>query len=410
MSTAGLYVSGVLAPSPPVEKAAPLTPKPAVEAPPAVQPEKVANNNQTQGPQPAEAQPTQPSTENSPTTAPVPKTAESQKPALPASEPPAADAPQPNRAETESKPSPDTKPIETKPGVPNPVDVLPKANASSSPSAKSQEPAQSTPPPKEPEAAGPTAQQLETANTPTQSPPQPPAAKQPGNTDVAINLPKPEVPSAKKADETAQRASWVRDFSGGDCFYASLTSATDNAAAIEGFGTAVRPFEQMLGDFRSRFHIEPDIGVRLISQPQCEVTSFLHFFDRSSAERPQLVLDRTSVPDDTPIGGTLVTRGGLVSNVMLIDHKGIAFNLDDRMVAQTDKAAFSIPIGLGAADKAAGKAVPQIMLVITGPRDIRAAVFSRPTPASELLPKILEEIGADGSQFSATAKYFQLGG
>ncbi|MBN9233896.1 MULTISPECIES: serine/threonine-protein kinase [Phyllobacteriaceae] len=410
LATAGLYVSGVLAPSPPVEKAAPLTPKPAVEAPPAVQPEKVANNNQTQGPQPAEAQPTQPSTENSPTTAPVPKTAESQKPALPASEPPAADAPQPNRAETESKPSPDTKPIETKPGVPNPVDVLPKANASSSPSAKSQEPAQSTPPPKEPEAAGPTAQQLETANTPTQSPPQPPAAKQPGNTDVAINLPKPEVPSAKKADETAQRASWVRDFSGGDCFYASLTSATDNAAAIEGFGTAVRPFEQMLGDFRSRFHIEPDIGVRLISQPQCEVTSFLHFFDRSSAERPQLVLDRTSVPDDTPIGGTLVTRGGLVSNVMLIDHKGIAFNLDDRMVAQTDKAAFSIPIGLGAADKAAGKAVPQIMLVITGPRDIRAAVFSRPTPASELLPKILEEIGADGSQFSATAKYFQLGG
>ncbi|WP_204303044.1 hypothetical protein, partial [Klebsiella pneumoniae] len=79
-----------------------------------------------------------------------------------------------------------------------------------------------------------------------------------------------------------------------------------------------------------------------------------------------------------------------MSNVMLIDHKGIAFNLDDRMVAQTDKAAFSIPIGLGAADKAAGKAVPQIMLVITGPRDIRAAVFSRPTPASELLPKILE--------------------
>ncbi|TGT22816.1 hypothetical protein EN815_34315, partial [Mesorhizobium sp. M4B.F.Ca.ET.172.01.1.1] len=69
-----------------------------------------------------------------------------------------------------------------------------------------------------------------------------------------------------------------------------------------------------------------------------------------------------------------------------------------------------IPIGLAAPDKSAGKAVPQIMLVITGPKDIQAAMFSRPTPASELLPKILQEIEADGSQFSATATYFRLGG
>ncbi|RWA79367.1 MAG: serine/threonine protein kinase, partial [Mesorhizobium sp.] len=236
-------------------------------------------------------------------------------------------------------------------------------------------------------------------------------AKQPQNTDVVINLPKPQVPPpAKELDELTQRASWVRDFSGGDCFYASLTSATDGAAAIEGFGTTVQPFEQLLNDFQSRFHLEPDISVRLIDQPQCEVTNFLRFLDRSGTERPQLVLDRTSVPDGAPISGTIVTRGGLISNVMLIDHKGIAFNLDERMVAQPGKAAFSIPIGLSDADRAAGKALPQIMLVITGPRDIRAAMFSRPTPASELLPRILEEIQADGSQFSATAKYFRLGG
>lgn len=231
-----------------------------------------------------------------------------------------------------------------------------------------------------------------------------------GTADVAMNLPKPAVPPEKPTEEEAQRASWVRDFSGGDCFYATLTSATESEAAIEGFGTAVRPFEQMLNDFKSKFHLEPDISVRLIDPQQCEVTSFLRFLDRNGVQRPQLVLDRTSVPDGSPISGTLVTRGGLVSNVMLIDHKGIAFNLDDRIVAQPDKATFSIPIGLGASDKAAGKALPQIMLVITGPKDIQAAMFSRPMPASELLPKILEEIEADGSQFSAAAKYFRLGG
>ncbi|MER8887574.1 hypothetical protein [Mesorhizobium sp. M0816] len=234
------------------------------------------------------------------------------------------------------------------------------------------------------------------------------AARQPDQATVALNVPKPEVPPV--IDDVAQRVSWVRDFSGGDCFYAAVTSITDKTAAIEGFGTAVHPFEQMLTDFQAKFHVEPDISVRLIEPPQCEVTNFLRFLGQTAVVKPQLVLDRTSVPNGTPISGTLVTHGGLISSVLLIDHKGMMFNLDDRMVVQSDKATFSIPIGLGAADRAAGKAVPQIIMVITGPQDIQAAAFSTPMPASQLLPKILEEIETNGSQFSASAKYFRLGG
>jgi hypothetical protein len=254
----------------------------------------------------------------------------------------------------------------------------------------------------------PTASQTDVANAESQKT-LPPAARQPDQPVVALNVPKPEV-SPPVVDDTAQRVSWVRDFGGGDCFYATMTPSTDTAAAIEGFGTAVQPFERMLGDFQAKFHVEPDISVRLIDPSQCEVTNFLRFLGQTAADKPQLVLDRTSVPNGTPISGTLVTRGGLISSVLLIDHKGMVFNLDDRIVAQSDKATFSIPISLGAADKAAGKAVPQIILVITGPQDIQAAAFSTPTPASVLLPKILEEIETDGSPFSATAKYFRLGG
>ncbi|RUZ29145.1 serine/threonine protein kinase [Mesorhizobium sp. M7A.F.Ca.CA.001.04.1.1] len=235
-----------------------------------------------------------------------------------------------------------------------------------------------------------------------------PTSNQPDQPAVALNVPKPEIPPA--VDDIAQRVSWVRDFGGGDCFYATMTSATDKAAAIEGFGTSVQPFEGMLAEFQAKFHVEPDISVRLIEPSQCEVTNFLRFIGQTASDKPQLVLDRTSVPNGTPISGTLVTRGGLRSSVLLIDHKGMVFNLDDRIVVEPGKATFSIPIGLGAADKAAGKAVPQIIMVITGPQDIQAAAFSTPMPASVLLPKILEEIETDGSQFSATAQYFRLGG
>ncbi|TIP81618.1 MAG: serine/threonine protein kinase, partial [Mesorhizobium sp.] len=224
--------------------------------------------------------------------------------------------------------------------------------------------------------------------------------------------PKPELelPPKNALDHAAQRVSWVRDFNGGDCFYATLTSATEAAVAIEGLGTEVQPFERMLSDFQARFRVEPDISVRLIEPAQCEVTNFLRFLDQMPADKPQLVLDRTTVPSGSPIGGTLVTQGGLISSVLLIDHRGMAFSLDDRILAQADKATFNIPIDLGAADKAAGKVVPQIIMVITGPQDIHAAAFSAPTPAALLLPKILDEIDANRAEFSATAKYFRLGG
>ncbi|TPL88535.1 serine/threonine-protein kinase [Mesorhizobium sp. B2-3-12] len=344
----------------------------------------------------------------------------------PAQTPPAT-APQPVGEPGTSAPSqtlaegkPAREPPPTKPSATELVDKLSKLAKPKAPSttvAESPLPALPASPPAEPILPNPIASHplpiapSELANTPQSSQQlRPPVTTQPENTDVAINVPNPAVPPATAVDETAQRASWVRDFSGGDCFYASLTPQSGSAAAIEGFATTVQPFEQMLNEFQARFDLEPDISVRVIEQPQCEVTKFLRLLDRDRVERPQLVLDRMAVPDGAPIRGTLATHGGLFSNVMLIDHRGIAFNLDDRMVAQTDKATFSIPIGLGAADKAVGKALPQIMLVITGPRDIQAARFSRPTPASDLLPKILEEIEADGSQFSAAAKYFKLGG
>jgi serine/threonine-protein kinase len=455
LAAAGLYFSGALAPQQVAEESKPLTPKPAAEVakpvaeaqpeapksqepaapqpeapkpdsakpaaqpaaetktpveqptPPAAQPESEAKSQTPQG----ETKPVQPPVQQSPATAPAQTDAASQKPARPASEP-AVKAPEPSQ-EAEIKSTQEANPPAAKPSVKDLVDKLSKLpKPAASPASQSQASAQPTPPPSEPKAQTPTAGQPEAPTAPTRpaQQPQTPATKQPG-TDVAINVPKPSLPSAE--DDTAKwndQRSWVRDFSGGSCFYANVTSGPGGVPMIEGYGTAVQPFEQLLSDFQTRFHVEPDISVRLITLPQCGVPTFLRFLDRSAAAKPQLVLDRTSIPDGAPVSGALYTGGGLVSNIMLIDHKGVAFNLDDRMVPQTDKVTFNIPIGLAAADKAAGKAVPQIMLVITGPKDIQAAMFSRPTPASELLPKILEEIEADGSQFSATATYFRLGG
>jgi serine/threonine protein kinase len=239
---------------------------------------------------------------------------------------------------------------------------------------------------------------------------EPDSADEPGETVMATNIPRPQIPATEAIDGVAARISWLRDYRGGDCFYATATSATDKAIEIEGFGTTVKPFTQMMEAFQEKFHVEPDISVRLIGTAQCGVTDFLRSLGTTAAEKPHLVLDRTSVPNGTPISGTLETVGGLRSSLLLIDHKGMAFNLDKRVTVQSGKATFSIPIGLGVADQAAGKAVPQIIVAVTGADDIEAAAFSSPTPATVALAEILAEIQKKGLEFSATAKYFRLGG
>ncbi|ESY00343.1 serine/threonine-protein kinase [Mesorhizobium sp. LNJC405B00] len=385
----------------PVEKTVPKT-----------QPAETAAEDQAKTP--VEPQPTPPvaSSATAPLpAAPIDKTVALQPPSGP-SQSDAAKNPEPVSPPVEPKATaPATQTPEPTAQAPTPTASAPQPTAQPpEPKAQAPEPTAQAPKP-DTQAPKPDTQAPETTAEPNPSRPNIASGEQADKSaepDIAMNVPKPEVPPP--ADAAAERVTWVRAFNGGDCFFATVTSAADKGVAIEGFGTSVPPFEQLLGEFQAKFHVEPDISVRLIQPPQCGITGFLRFMGASTADRPQLVLDQTSVPDGSPIDGTLVTHGGLVSSVFLIDHRGIAFNLDDHVVVQADKATFSIPIGLGAADKAAGKALPQIIMVITGPQDIKAADFTTPTPASVLLPRILDEIGARSSAFSATAKYFRLGG
>jgi serine/threonine-protein kinase len=133
-------------------------------------------------------------------------------------------------------------------------------------------------------------------------------------------------------------------------------------------------------------------------------------FGVPARENQTLTLDRTSVPNGSPISGVLKTRGGLRSNLLLIDHDGMTYNLDRLLIVNGDTAKFKARIQLDPASRQKGKPMPEIVLAITGAVDIKSASLDQPAPAYTVLPKIQEEIGQSGADFSVTAKYFQLGG
>lgn len=352
-------------------------------------------------PKPASV-PTEQTTDTAPPAEPV-----QQPSATPPGTPPAKPVQEPQATPQETQPTTAEAP---RPPVEAPAEP-PASPGPAEPTPKPVEPASADQPP----AAQPApAEAPKPAPTPTGSEPAtPPGANPvpvPVDTPAPTETPAPEPEVTAKLDDVAQRIAWLRDYSGGPCFYATATSATDSAMEIEGFGTTVEPFMELLKMFHAQFKFEPDVGVRLIDPPQCVVADFLRELPRTGSTPPALRLDRTTIPNGTPVSGRLAELEGRKTELILVDHKGMAFNLNSRLAMTGADAVFSIPIGLSASDQAAKKVVPQVIIAFTSPSGIRAAEFTNPTPAKDLLPKVLDELRATGSGGTATAKYFRLGG
>jgi serine/threonine protein kinase len=235
------------------------------------------------------------------------------------------------------------------------------------------------------------------------------AVDEPEGEVVALNVPKPAAPQPA-ANTIAQRIAWLRDFQGGECFFAAPISVAENAVRVEGFATSVDPFETMLEAFKGRFGLEPDFEVRLIDAAQCAVPRFMRDLRVSSTKGPELIVDQMSIPSGGTLSGSLRTASTMRTSLLLIDHAGMVFSLDPALTSEGDKATFSVPITLDAGDNIAGKSLPELLIAISGESDLPAAAISEPTPASILLPRILSEIRDAGAEFFVTTKYFEIGG
>jgi serine/threonine-protein kinase len=165
----------------------------------------------------------------------------------------------------------------------------------------------------------------------------------------------------------------------------------------------------MAGAIQTEFGLQPQLDVQAIEPAQCAVPAFLRT-SGAAGGTPQLALEQSSIPNGTPVAGTITTAGNGDASVFLVDHKGMVFNLTERFDLRKPNVGFKLPIGLGAADKAAGRALPQMIVVVSGTRGIDAANFTRPVPAEQLFPAISEELKAQGRTATAAAQVFELGG
>lgn len=262
----------------------------------------------------------------------------------------------------------------------------------------------SVPEPETPPSAEPPATAAETPVQPSAAPQPDPAGKE----EIAA-LPRAPEPAPPPTVDPVKAISWIRDNQDGSCFYANAAVAEPGAVTIAGLGTAAAALDRMGAAFEDAFKLRPTLRMQVIEPTQCAVTDFLKAAPAGDLSQPRLTLEQTTVSDGSPLAGVLRTGGGPGTVLYLVDHKGLVFNLTERIDALSPEADFSIPIALSAADRAAGRVAPQLLVAITGIGGIDAASFTRPTPAADLFPRIRGEIEAKGKTLAATAQYFTLG-
>jgi serine/threonine-protein kinase len=291
---------------------------------------------------------------------------------------------------------PDTSPApDPRPGPPDTQPSEPDTTA----------PPQGDPPAPE-DGKGPTDKTAE----PGPAPQEPPPDVQPDG-DKPQPEPIPDTQAGPQGvDAAAEQAEWVRSFSGGDCFFASATSMNGRTVELEGFGNSVEPFKTLLADFTKRFKTDPEIGVRLIRQKQCPVTRFLAGLAQAAGDPPDVSLVKYELVDRDPMSGEVEIAPSRQTYLLLVDHDGIAHDLDRILKRGDGKATFSIALGLGTGKGEDKSAVPQVLIAFATSQAVDAMQVTRPAPADDLLPRILAEIRAKKMEAAATARYFRIRG
>ncbi len=308
---------------------------------------------------------------------------------------------------------------------PKPAPEAPQTTAEATPStetpaASTETPAAETPPatetassepttPPTPTTEAPPAQETvsaESTTTPetTAEPATPPAAE---TTETVATEPVAE-PPAPELGTVAAQVDWLRKYQTPACVYLGTTESSGDKVSIEGFGQSVDPFARLLADFTSAHGVEPDIGVRLINDPQCPVLDFMNAARDTAGLPATILLDNKLdvLKSGEAVIGRIEGLAGRSAALFLVNGPGGATNLKPWMTTESDgSVSFSFTVSLAAG----ADPTPQLLLaVITDQPLSKLDAVPNGVTARALVPFMQAELARARLKPIAALRYFRL--
>jgi serine/threonine-protein kinase len=227
-----------------------------------------------------------------------------------------------------------------------------------------------------------------------------------------LDLDQPSRPDAEERAETdpVKRgvidaiASSIKQYDGGDCFFAKPISITEGAATIEGFGASTVAFRGLDEAFRRANGFEADIGVRPVNPGQCPAIAFLGRLRNDDARPLKLDLAAASLKVGQSLAGAVSGLDGRQAEVLVVTDDGLVRTLPlTRIGAHDDAASFALRTG---AELGNGKI--QLVLAVASRKTLASLRGGQPTQASKVFPQALAEAERTNQSLAAAARSFKV--
>jgi serine/threonine-protein kinase len=216
-------------------------------------------------------------------------------------------------------------------------------------------------------------------------------------------------PGITTADRTGSSADEIRRYlqayGGGQCFFITPVAIGEGRATVEGFGASLQPFYKLDEAIKRDLKFEADIAIRLVTDAQCPVITFLAGLRSDRARAPRVDIDSVIVKDGRALTGMVDRFGNLNVDLLLVSDAGTVQNVTTLMRPGTDGKPFSI----GMSKSSAGpESQPQLLIAIASVRPLTSLQLPGAVGADQVFPAALAEAQRSAQQVSATARYFRL--
>jgi hypothetical protein len=156
--------------------------------------------------------------------------------------------------------------------------------------------------------------------------------------------------------------------------------------------------------FRRALGVEPELGMRQITDPQCPAIGFVGRILKSRVPEITVRFEADSITDGGEIRGAL--DGVRLSRVwlLLVDDEGMVHDISGYLRRTVDGLDFAAPVHA----TGEGKRRNQLVVSVATDRDLGIMEIPRPIPGEDYFPAMIREANASGAAIAVGLGAFRV--
>jgi hypothetical protein len=205
-------------------------------------------------------------------------------------------------------------------------------------------------------------------------------------------------------DPSLRMANFIRDYNGGFCFFAVPRALDSPKPRIEGFGS--RPdLIRLFGEaFRRALGVEPELGVRQITELQCPALGFVGTVLKSHIPEITVRLAADTIANGDELRGAL--DGIRLSHVslLLVDDDGVVHDVSQYLRRTVDGLEFAAPIHL----TGEGERRNQLIVSVAADRELGFMKTTKSSLSEGYFLSVIAQARSSGAEISVGLSAFQV--